>query len=481
MLSESGISADRIAPETPWMLARPAQGLESQVRVRSLFPRSKEHLRLRCYIALCAVDLACMVAAFMVAGAFRLGSPFELQALHTVQVVIPIFLAVALNNHAYSMEALQRPGVGVLRALQALAYATAVGIMLLFYMKVSVQFSRAIFALATCLSVAFLVGGRIALVRFMGRKHKWCFTNDLVIVDGIYFEAQPGQSTVQAAQLGIEPRTDDPLVLDHLNALLDRCDRLVIACSPDRRAQWAQALKGTALDVEILAPELALMGAVSLRSLNGQQTLVVSSSPLNTRDCVLKRILDVAVAVAALILFAPVMLAVAIAVKLDSPGPVLFRQQRVGRNNRLFQLLKFRSMRIEMTDPTASSLVCRSDPRLTRIGEFIRRTSLDELPQLFNVLNGSMSIVGPRPHALGATAEDALYWTIDTRYFHRHAIKPGITGLAQVRGFRGNTTLRGDLTSRLGADLEYLTNWSIWRDVKIMFATLGVLVHPNAY
>jgi lipopolysaccharide/colanic/teichoic acid biosynthesis glycosyltransferase len=123
----------------------------------------------------------------------------------------------------------------------------------------------------------------------------------------------------------------------------------------------------------------------------------------------------------------------------------------------------------------------REDPRVTPFGRFIRATSIDELPQLFNVVTGSMSIVGPRPHALGSTAENDLFWAIDTRYFHRHAVKPGITGLAQVRGFRGATERRDDLTNRLHSDLEYLAGWTVWRDLRIIAQTFAVLAHRNAF
>ena len=123
----------------------------------------------------------------------------------------------------------------------------------------------------------------------------------------------------------------------------------------------------------------------------------------------------------------------------------------------------------------------RHDDRVTRVGRFIRAHSLDELPQLFNVLRGEMSIVGPRPHALGSRAEDKLFWDIDTSYWHRHAVKPGLTGLAQVRGYRGATETVSDLSNRLQADLEYLSGWSLWRDIAIIFATFRVLIHRNAY
>ncbi len=118
---------------------------------------------------------------------------------------------------------------------------------------------------------------------------------------------------------------------------------------------------------------------------------------------------------------------------------------------------------------------------MTRVGESIRKTSLDELPQLLNILDGSMSMVGPRPHALGSRAANKLFWEVDGRYWHRHAAKPGLTGLAQIRGHRGDTLLESDLENRLQSDLEYLDTWSIWRDVKILVLTARVLVHRNAF
>ncbi|NCU10859.1 MAG: sugar transferase, partial [Sphingomonadaceae bacterium] len=123
----------------------------------------------------------------------------------------------------------------------------------------------------------------------------------------------------------------------------------------------------------------------------------------------------------------------------------------------------------------------REDNRITRIGRLIRRTSIDELPQIFNVLKGDMSIVGPRPHALGSQAGQKLFWEVDDRYWTRHALKPGLTGLAQVRGFRGATDREADLANRLDSDLEYLGSWSLWHDMRIVLETLRVLVHARAF
>lgn len=210
-------------------------------------------------------------------------------------------------------------------------------------------------------------------------------------------------------------------------------------------------------------------------------TLIVNRGQLSLASRIKKRIVDIVVSALALILLAPLLLIVALAIRLDSPGPVLFRQLRVGYGNRPFEIFKFRSLRHEATDRDGNRSVSQGDSRVTRVGAFIRRTSIDELPQLFNVLVGDMSLVGPRPHALGSRAGQKLFWEIDPNYWQRHALKPGITGLAQVRGYRGETQAQEDLTKRLGSDIEYLEGWTLWRDFRIMIATMRVLMHQKAF
>lgn len=446
-----------------------------------IFKRSKERLRLQLYATLFALDLICIAVAFLAAGALRLGAPLGDQTLRTLAVVIPTFIAIAVNNGAYSLQALQEPTRGATRAVVALLYAIAVAIGLLFSFKVSTDFSRVIFAAGTLLSIATVVGGRIALGNHVGRKHRWTFANHLVLVDAVPWDAHPGEPILYADRLGLNVATGDPLLLHRLNQLLEHCDRVVVACPPEHRRSWSEALRSTAINIEITMPELTRLGAKALSTQNGHPTLLVSSGPLRLHDRLVKRTFDLVIASAALIVLAPLMLLVALAVRLESRGPVLFRQQRFGQNNRMFGLIKFRSMRVECTDAAGDRSARPSDDRLTRIGKFIRRTSLDELPQFFNVLGGTMSVVGPRPHAAGSTADHSLFWQIDRRYFDRHAIKPGITGLAQIRGFRGATHQRDDLTNRLQSDLEYVSGWTILRDIRIVGATFRVLVHTNAY
>jgi lipopolysaccharide/colanic/teichoic acid biosynthesis glycosyltransferase len=263
--------------------------------------------------------------------------------------------------------------------------------------------------------------------------------------------------------------------------LLRDFDRVVISCPLERKADWAQMLKGGNILGEIIVPELDPMAPLAVQSHRGVSTLVVARGPLNLANRAKKRLLDIILTVPVLIALAPLMIAVAVAIRLDSPGPVFFRQERIGRGNRLFHILKFRSMRVEQCDTAGATSTQRDDNRITRVGRFIRSTSIDELPQLLNVLLGEMSLVGPRPHALGSTAEDQLFWQVDRQYWHRHALKPGITGLAQIRGFRGATETRRDILNRVEADLEYLHGWSLMRDIGILVGTARVLVHRNAY
>jgi Undecaprenyl-phosphate glucose phosphotransferase len=204
--------------------------------------------------------------------------------------------------------------------------------------------------------------------------------------------------------------------------------------------------------------------------------------PLSGWDAIFKSVVDRVIAVCAIIGLAPVMLAVACAVKYESKGPVIFRQKRFGFNNQLVEVFKFRSMYTDMSDAAAAKLVTKDDPRVTRVGRFIRKTSLDELPQLFNVLLGTLSLVGPRPHATQAKAAGSLYDEVVDGYFARHKVKPGITGWAQINGWRGETDTREKIEQRVKHDLDYIDRWSIAFDLYILAKTpLALMKSENAY
>jgi Undecaprenyl-phosphate glucose phosphotransferase len=210
--------------------------------------------------------------------------------------------------------------------------------------------------------------------------------------------------------------------------------------------------------------------------------LDVFDRPIADWDVVVKALFDRCVGLMMLLALSPLMLVIALAVRLTSRGPVLFRQKRHGFNNELIEVYKFRSMYVDQCDAGAAKMVTRGDPRVTPVGRFIRKTSLDELPQLFNVLKGDLSLVGPRPHALQAKAANTLYDQVVDGYFARHKVKPGITGWAQVNGWRGETDTSEKLQRRVEHDLYYIENWSVLLDLQILLTTpFALFKTENAY
>ncbi len=213
-------------------------------------------------------------------------------------------------------------------------------------------------------------------------------------------------------------------------------------------------------------------------------TLDVFEAPITDWDLVMKWLFDRVVGGLILLAALPVMGLVALAVKLDSPGPVLFRQKRFGFNNERIDVYKFRSLYHHQADPTASKVVTKNDPRVTRVGRFIRKTSLDELPQLFNVvLEGNLSLIGPRPHAVQSKLENRLFDEAVDGYFARHRVKPGITGWAQINGWRGEVDTDEKIQKRVEFDLYYIENWSVLFDLYILLKTPFSLLtkNENAY
>ncbi|PPQ27272.1 undecaprenyl-phosphate glucose phosphotransferase [Rhodoblastus sphagnicola] len=204
--------------------------------------------------------------------------------------------------------------------------------------------------------------------------------------------------------------------------------------------------------------------------------------PMKDWEVALKAIFDRCVALLAIVVLSPLLALLALGVKLSSPGPILFVQKRYGFNNEEFGVYKFRSMYTDQCDHAAAKQVTRGDPRVTPFGAFIRRASLDELPQLFNVLRGDLSLVGPRPHALKSAAAGRAYEAVVVNYFARHRVKPGITGWAQINGWRGETDTEEKIEQRVAHDLHYIEHWSVWLDIGILLKTpIAVLWGKNAF
>lgn len=214
----------------------------------------------------------------------------------------------------------------------------------------------------------------------------------------------------------------------------------------------------------------------------GPELVLLLDRPIDDVKGAVKRSVDVVGAITLLFLLSPLLLIVGVAIKLDAPGPMLFRQQRVGYNNELFEIFKFRSMHHAVCDVKGSRLTSRNDPRVTRIGRFIRRTSIDELPQLINVLRGEMSLVGPRPHPIDARVGQRPYGEVLQNIGRRHRVRPGMTGLAQISGYRGAIDTEERLIGRFKNDLDYIDRWSLWLDIKILMRTpLSGVFNADAY
>ncbi len=277
---------------------------------------------------------------------------------------------------------------------------------------------------------------------------------------------------------GVPVLGDTSALLEH--RLLPYVDRIVITVTATAQARVGELVQR----LRVLPNTVTLFVDVEGERERADALARLTASPLahmsgvrqDDRRAFAKRAQDMVLASVALVIAAPVLLAIAAAVRLDSPGPVLFRQRRHGFNNETITVYKFRSMRAEAADATAARQVSRGDDRVTRVGRFIRSTSLDELPQLWNVLRGEMSLVGPRPHAIGMRTGDVESARLVAEYAWRHRMKPGITGWAQVNGSRGAVDTADSVRRRVALDIAYIERQSFWFDLYILLITLPRLL-----
>lgn len=443
------------------------------------YPRQTARVAL--YARLVLGDALAVLIGFSVANTVRDSEWLMPNGISLMFVVLPVLMVLATNARAYSLTVLADFGESARRATGALVQTFLFTFALLFAFQEGDDISRIAIAIVITATWPAMLLFRYISCWWVRRALGGVLIDELVILDGVPNPEPLARFVVNAAANRLEPDLDDPAMLERFARVSDFYDRVLVACPPERQPVWSTLLKTIEAKGELLVGRRDDIGVIGLDTFGRSSTLVVSRGAMPFSDRVKKRLFDLAIALPAVLFLAPLMVVVAVLIKIDSKGPVFFKQPRVGRNNVPFDIYKFRSMRQEKSDATGTQSTRRDDDRISRFGGFIRRTSIDELPQLLNVLKGDMSIVGPRPHALGSTAEDRLFWQITHRYWERHALKPGITGLAQVRGYRGATEKTSDLTDRLNSDLEYLSGWRLWRDIVILAATLKVLVHPNAY
>ncbi len=277
---------------------------------------------------------------------------------------------------------------------------------------------------------------------------------------------------------GVPVLGDTQALLDH--RIMPFVDRVVISVpsrARDRVGQLIERLRVLPNEITLLLDgEDEAYEAAAIERIAHLPLARLSGPPADHARALVKRMQDLVVGTLALVLAAPIMLAVAVAIRLDSPGPALFRQRRHGFNNEEIVVFKFRSMKVESADARATRQISAGDDRVTRVGRFIRRTSLDELPQIFNVLTGEMSLVGPRPHAIGMMTGDVESARLVAEYAHRHRMKPGMTGWAAIHGSRGPVDTPESVERRVALDVEYIDRQSFWLDLYVMAVTIPCLL-----
>ena len=372
-----------------------------------------------------------------------------------------------------------------------------------FIFKISDSFSRVWLTMWTVTSTVALCGFRLAMTGVAQRLIRTGRLTKIMAVVGANAIGQRFAENLVREGLGtslaglfderrsrITQATDGGVKVHHLSALDELLcrgcvDEIVIAIPPSPSGRVLELMRRFhpfPVSLRLVSPPgYECFQILESRRYGEFGTFCVMGKPLDEAAVVLKRLVDIIIALCCLLITLPFMLLIALCVKWDSRGPVFFRQKRLGANNIPFDLLKFRSMYIDRTDPLGEQLTEVDDPRITRVGKILRRTSMDELPQLINVLRGEMSLVGPRPHALAANAAGIPYARAISEYPIRHRVKPGITGWAQVNGWRGETVTVEQIRRRVEHDLYYIENWSLAFDFLILGRTVfAVLSKENA-
>jgi len=447
-------------------------------------------------------DIAVMCASFLLAWWVRFDSGliplrYEVPLMEAYLWALPLNLAVYLVVFNYSGFYQRRLYVVGRSDIGSIVRAVVIASLLIFalgFLYRGFSYSRLVLAIMAVLNILFLKAGREALfwLQVWLRKHGVGVVRVAILGDGVEarevaegLRRHPGYGFellgfIGARRPGLRPHIGATKSLERILGRT-RIDELVIAPSRSvsRAAvvEYVMCARKAGVECRMLADVFGMVTSrLGLEELFGMPMFYLRGSPLDRAgDRFIKRLLDVTLSVVGLVFIAPVMVIIAVLVKLDSKGPVLYRQERTGMDDRSFKMLKFRSMRADAEEKSGPVWARRGDPRTTRIGGFMRRASLDELPQFFNVLKGDMSLVGPRPERPAFVEQ---FSRRVPRYPERHQVRPGLTGWAQVNGLRGNTSVE----ERIKYDLYYIENWSVWLDLRIIFRTaMEVFHHSEAY
>jgi Undecaprenyl-phosphate glucose phosphotransferase len=452
-------------------------------------------------------DLVALFVIGLIVNFFYIGDANVL-ALYMPVVAVGAALSVLFLQLAdcYQIPILRNPRSALGRIAGAWALAFAAMALTLFFFKSSGAFSRFWFAAWFIAGLVYLMPQRYLLAWGLRRwLRNGVLERRAVIVCG----GRPAQELIRSLEaqpdndiriLGVfddrlDRRSPDLIAgypkLGTVAELVEfvrlaRVDMLIISLPVTAEKRILDLLRKLwilPVDIRIAAHASKLKFRPRAYSHIGKTAMLdVFDKPITDWDSVAKRIFDIFFSLVAIALLWPVMLGAAIAVKATSKGPIIFKQKRHGFNNEIISVFKFRSMYTEMADPTAAKAVTKGDPRVTPVGRFLRKSSIDELPQFFNVLKGDLSLVGPRPHAVLAQSHDRIYADIVEGYFARHRVKPGVTGWAQINGWRGEIDTDEKIKFRTAFDLHYIENWSLLFDLKILFMTpFRLLNTENAY
>ncbi|WP_320150909.1 undecaprenyl-phosphate glucose phosphotransferase [uncultured Tolumonas sp.] len=442
------------------------------------------------------VDILTVISGGLLAYWSRFGD-FNLPERFVLVVALLSLLIVVLNSAfgAYQRWRTKKITTLVFRLFLVWLIAAMLVISVIYFTYSAHRYSRLWVGLSLALSFFFAAGIRVFIQLFLRHiRIKGLATKSVFLIGpgenitsvGKNMRGSPAEGYVLA---GIQ-RIKNKLSTDELSRVADRITEsgaqevwlcMSITCANDIR-DIIYALRNHTVELRFI-PDF---GGIDIQLLNhrvneiaGLYSIDLSVSPISGVARFVKRLEDLLVGSLICLLISPICLLIALAIKLSSPGPVLFKQYRTGVNGANFKVYKFRSMKVHQEVSGSVTQATKGDSRITPIGNFLRRTSLDELPQFFNVIQGRMSIVGPRPHAL---AHNEYYKDLVESYMKRHKVKPGITGWAQVNGLRGETDTLDKMEKRVQYDLWYIDNWSLWLDMKIIFLTIFKgFINKNAY
>jgi Undecaprenyl-phosphate glucose phosphotransferase len=455
----------------------------------------------------CALDCIIIIGSSILSGfayhRWALGGGGDIETSLAIGLLVAVnFTTIVASRGSYkplkliSLKARSRETAAIWFIVFSLLFAVV------FSLKVGANLSRGATAVFMVVGIALLMGWRAVLSRYLAEAlARGTFAERRVVLigepdeidtsEGLHRLRRCGYRPVESfpvlesdfeAQTGVSPRLRSMLDQVIRTAQSGRVDEILLAIRWDQGRlvdQIVSALRVVPIPIR-LAPDRTVAGLLHKPRTEIGSTWVVDlhRGPLSWSECAVKRAFDVTFSSLALVMLAPTMLLTALMIKLDSRGPIFFSQVRNGFNNKEFWIIKFRTMTV-MEQGTEVKQATRNDKRVTRVGRWLRRSSIDELPQFLNVLRGEMSLVGPRPHA---TIHNNEYEKLIWKYAFRHHVKPGITGWAQIHGLRGETATVDVMEKRVELDLWYINNWSLWLDIKILVRTFAaVLGQKDAY